>query len=48
MNVYFIEYKNTIKFFQNETTFELIKNEKNYLEFQKILNSKKYKFINLL
>lgn len=48
MKIYFIEYKNSIKFFQNETTFELIKNEKNFLEFQKILNSKKYKFISLI
>ena len=48
MKIYYIEYKNSIKFFQNEKTFELIKNEKNFGEFQKILNSKKYKFISLI
>ena len=48
MNVYFIEYKNSIKFFQNDTTFELIKNEKNYIQFQKVLSSGQYTFINLI
>lgn len=48
MNIYFIEYKSSIKFFQNETTFELIKNEKNFIQFQKILKSGKYNFINLI
>lgn len=48
MNIYFIEYKNTIKFFQNEKTFELIKNKENFLQFQKVLSSGKYNFINLI
>lgn len=48
MNVYFIEYKNSIKFFQNDTTFELIKNKENFLQFQKVLSSGKYNFINLI
>lgn len=48
MNVYFIEYKNSIKFFQDDTTFELIKNEKNYIQFQKVLSAGKYNFINLI
>lgn len=48
MKIYFIEYKNSIKFFQNETTFELIKNEKNFIQFQKVLSSGKYNFINLI
>lgn len=48
MNIYFIEYKNSIKFFQDEKTFELIKNEKNYIQFQKVLSAGQYNFINLI
>lgn len=48
MKIYYIEYKNSIKFFQNEKSFELIKNERNFGEFQKVLKSGKYNFINLL
>lgn len=48
MKIFYIEYKNSIKFFQNEKTFELIKNKKNFLEFQKVLRSGKYNFINLI
>ena len=50
IKVYFIEYSESIKFFniQNGLYIEMIKNEQNYKEFKKILNSNKYMFIDLL
>ena len=44
--IYFIEYLNTIVFFQDGVKFEMIKNEDTYKQFQKIKN--KYFFKNLL
>lgn len=44
--IYFIEYLNTIVFFQDGVKFEMIKNENTFKQFQKIKN--KYFFKNLL
>lgn len=48
--IYFIEYKNTIKFYtiQHDFILELIKNDFTFKQLQKVINSKKYNFINLL
>lgn len=48
IKLYYIEYSNSIKFFQGNKYFELIKNENNFIQFQKVLDSGKYNFINLL
>lgn len=49
-NIYFIEYKNSIKFYtiQHDFIFELYKNDFTFKQLQKVINSKKYNFINLL
>ena len=44
--IYFIEYTNSIKFFQNGVSFDMIKNEITFKQFNKIKN--KYNFIDLL
>lgn len=48
IKIYYIEYDNSIKFFKDDVSFDMIKNEFTYKGLQKILKSKKYKFINLL
>lgn len=44
--IYYIEYANTIVFFQNNVRFEMIKNKQTFIQFQKIKN--KFSFKNLL
>ena len=44
--VYFINYKNTIKFFQGNKTFEIVKTPQNLAELCKLEN--KFIFKNLL
>ena len=47
-DVYFIEYADSIKFFKDNISFDMIKNSKTYTAFKKVLDSKKYNFIDLL
>lgn len=44
--IYFIEYTNSIKFFQNGVSFDMMKNEITFKQFNKIKN--KYNFVDLL
>lgn len=47
--IYFIEYRETIKFFgENGNTFDMIKNETTYELLQRTLKKNKYFFKNLL
>lgn len=48
MNIYYIEYKNSIKFFGNGGIFELLKTKENYNKFKKVLDTNKYNFISLI
>ncbi len=48
LDIFYIEYANSIKFFKDNVSFDMIKNNKTYKAFQKILDSKKYNFVNLL
>ena len=48
IKIYYIEYNDSIKFFKDDVSFDMIKNDYTYVEFQKILKSKKYKFVSLL
>lgn len=48
MNIYYIEYKNSIKFFGDGGIFELLKTKENYNKFKKVLDINKYNFISLI
>jgi hypothetical protein len=46
VTIYYIEYHNTIKFFQGSNSFDMIKNEQTRQQFNRIKN--RYTFIDLL
>ena len=49
LDILYIEYPNSLKLFgKNGNWIDIIKNDRNYKAFKKILDSKKYNFINLL
>lgn len=48
MNIYYIEYSNSIKFFNNDKTIEIEKNKKTYKLVKKLINDKRFNLINLL
>ena len=48
LDIFYIEYADTIKFFKDNVSFDMIKNNTTYRAFKKILDSKKYNFVDLL
>ena len=48
LDIFYIEYANSIKFFKGNVSFDMIKNSKNYKAFKEIIDSKKYNFVDLL